>query len=728
MTSGEVVRQGVGGIGVNDDLSLEVQLPTQPEVSALAHTWRRWGVVVAVVLLLVFYVAMALSAARTKGLSYDEGEEIAIGYNVWKQRDFRMESANGDLVKRWATLPLLVSRPKFVPASNPYWRAGGPYEVAFLFFFREGNDPHALLWQCRVMVAILGVATGLLVFFCSRELFGAGGGLISLALFASSPSMLAFGGIVSTEMTVFLTLLGAAWSSWRLLQRVTWSRLAFGLLFAALLVLSKPTAVVMLPLAIVMIAIKLASRRPLRWELGVERLIRSRLKQLGVIAALLVAHLGCGWLAIWTCYDFRYLATPNPADPGIVFRSQPADPVDPRIETFLNWSRRTHFLPEGYLHGVEWLLQQNDSQAAFMDGQWKFGDWPTFFPYAIWVKTHPALLAALTLSVVAWWWRSRTERRRVRAMRDKPTTARSRSPLPQSGHFLDGTAPPTRELLYGAVPFLGLMGVYFAAAETYGLNIGFRHILPIYPAIYILCGALVFLWSTRRWLVRLAIVALVSWHVSSAAIVWPDFLAYFSPVAGGSDEGYKHLVDSSLDWGMDLPDLKRWLDVHNPGGKQPVFFSYFGVDDPDTYGIKSYRLPSRPNWRAGAAFPLTPGIYAISATTLQGVGLATVGPWNKTFEIAYQRLFREIETFDRTLNDPIAHAALLAKYPPEFWNREYATYDYLRFARLCAWLRHGRRPDANVGHSILIWNLDARDIEAAALGPPVELADKPLQR
>ena len=185
--------------------------------------WRaRWSVVAAVVALLVFYVGMALSASWQKGMSFDEGLQIATGYNIWLRNDLRIEASNGDLVKRWATLPLLLSKPAFPPVSDPDWRAGRAYRMAFTFFFEQGNDPRDLLRQCRAMVLVFGVATGLLVFFWSRDLFGNRGGLISLTLFVSSSSMLVFGAMVSTEMTVCCALLGSVWCLWRLLHCVTW--------------------------------------------------------------------------------------------------------------------------------------------------------------------------------------------------------------------------------------------------------------------------------------------------------------------------------------------------------------------------------------------------------------------------------------------------------------------------------------------------------------------------
>jgi hypothetical protein len=67
---------------------------------------RAW---VAVASLLAIHAALTFWTARVKGASFDEGEQLFTGYNIWRRSDFRMESANGDFVKRWATLPYLLT-------------------------------------------------------------------------------------------------------------------------------------------------------------------------------------------------------------------------------------------------------------------------------------------------------------------------------------------------------------------------------------------------------------------------------------------------------------------------------------------------------------------------------------------------------------------------------------------------------------------------------------------
>ena len=670
-----------------------------PRPAAVAKPWLVGGLVAA---LLATYAVLALVASTHKGVSFDEAEELAVGYDIWLRHDFRMETANGDLVKRWASLPYLLSHPAFPATTDPQWRKGEPYVVGYEFLFQSGNRPESLLLQGRAMAALLGVGLGLMVFWCARQLFGVAGGVIALALYAFSPHMLAFGGIVSTDLSICLTLLGSTWCVWRLLHRVTWGRLLGSLVFFGLLVLAKPTALVILPITLLLTAVKLLSGRPLEWQLGRARPVRSRWIQAVIFSGLVLAHAFAGWVFLWAQYDFRYPASPDPSNPGIVMRVRPySDAVDPTVAATLRWMRHSHFLPEGYLRGVGWLLGSNDTREAFMNGKWTSGGWFSFFPYTMWVKTSPYMPGVLLLGLGGWWW-CRRRRKRDRAP--------------------PGDGGPA---LYEAIPFLALIAVYLVVALVQDLNIGHRHILPIYPAIYVLAGSAACLWRARAFWSRAAILLLLLAYAADSCVAYPDFLAYFSPLAGGSSEGYKHLVDSSLDWGMDLPGLKQWLDKNNPGHRERVYLAYFGTDSPAYYGIQCKRLPGFFDWRPREVYALEPGIYAISATLLQSVYTYTFGPWNSGREQRYQRTLHNLQVFEQAARVPGASEALLKRYPPAFWDHQYDAYEKLRFGRLCAWLRHTEEPDDTIGHSILIWRLDAGELHQALFGPPVELDDAP---
>jgi len=119
------------------------------------------------------------------------------------------------------------------------------------------------------------------------------------------------------------------------------------------------------------------------------------------------------------------------------------------------------------------------------------------------------------------------------------------------------------------------------------MDIGHRHILPTYGPVFVLAGAAA-AWFTSRWKpARVLPVLLVVAMAAESLMVRPDYLAYFNQLAGGPSQGYKHLVDSSLDWGQDLPALKQHLDhlAAASGPETPVYLSYFGSASPDYYGL-----------------------------------------------------------------------------------------------------------------------------------------------
>src|SRR5205085_12194986 len=103
-------------------------------------------------------------------------------------------------------------------------------------------------------------------------------------------------------------------------------------------------------------------------------------------------------------------------------------------------------------------------------------------------------------------------------------------------------------------PIWALVLVYGTFSLTSYLNIGHRHLLPIYPALFIACGACGYFFSAKSTM-AIFVGTMLSWQIAESAFVRPNYLAYFNEIAGGAKNGYKHLIDSSLDWGKDLLTL-----------------------------------------------------------------------------------------------------------------------------------------------------------------------------
>jgi hypothetical protein len=251
--------------------------------------------------------------------------------------------------------------------------------------------------------------------------------------------------------------------------------------------------------------------------------------------------------------------------------------------------------------------------------------------------------------------------------------------------------------------------VYWAFSVTSHLNIGHRHILPTYPALFIVAGLLVRPGGSR-WLVAMA-AALFVWNAAESARIRPHYLAYFNPIAGGPENGWRHLVDSSLDWGQDLPGLDAWLR-REARPHEPVYVSYFGSGDFAYEGIHARELAPVYNFdKPRRWFDLEPGLYCLSATALQDVYGGWRGTWTLAKELQYRLLQAELKPAP-----PALTPAERQKHSEKLYN-----LDRLRFARLCHYLRL-RRPDAVVGYSIFIYRLDAEETRIVAHGSMTELA------
>src|ERR1051326_2168547 len=105
------------------------------------------------------------------------------------------------------------------------------------------------------------------------------------------------------------------------------------------------------------------------------------------------------------------------------------------------------------------------------------------------------------------------------------------------------------------------------------INIGVRHILPVYLALSVIAALGVMRLFERQWS-RAAAVLLFAWLIWSGAAKHPDYIAYFNELAGTHPETV--VVDSDLDWGQDLNRLARRL--HELGAKQIAYSTFFAID------------------------------------------------------------------------------------------------------------------------------------------------------
>lgn len=668
-------------------------ISSSPEIGA-----RTFGLLA--LLIAILHAFMAITAAMEKSPTYDEPANLTAGYSYWLKNDFRLNPENGNLPQRWASLPLLLSRSNFISTENEAWRWASEGLTAHQFLYERGNDSDSMLRQGRMMIALISAALCLLIYRCSRELFGPIGGLLSEVLAAFDPTMLAHGALVTSDIAVTFFFLASVWSVWRMFSELTVARFALAAASLSGLFVAKFSAPLIVPIMSILCAMKIFSRDPIAIRLGrFQQKIRNKWAKTGAIIGS-VALLGVVvLLAIWASFSFRFDSVSDDFTRGILNQRWDLTLAQhDSADNAIAFMRAHHLLPEAYLYGLAFVHAHTGDRPAFLDKQWSLVGFRSFFPRAFLYKTPLAVLFLFTMALG------------IGVMRWR--------------QFGRGSFRSTWEVVRRAclrlAPFWALALVYGACALMNNLNVGQRHLLPLYPVLFICCGACSYFFRARNRLIGTSMIAvLLLWQTVESIAIRPNYLAYFNQLAGGPSHGGEHLVDSSIDWGQDLPALKNWLDEHGQvTANKRVYLAYFGSADPAWYGIHATPLPRDPSSNQSTGF--ANGIYCISATTLQQVYSIAIGRWAQPYENAYQNALAEMAQHRKNIPDGVTRAGFREIESGNQWREKVKAFEELRFARLCAALRK-REPIAKVGYSIFVYCLSKDDVDLALYGPPAEL-------
>lgn len=649
---------------------------------------HRFVEIVAVIVLLALHGLLAITSSRSKSATFDEIAHLGGGFLRWADGDERYNAESGALVQRWAAAPLRILGVTAPDEGHPARADANVWVLGRELLYELGNSAETLLIAGRSMIVLLSMLLGAAVYSWSRVLFGRAGAWISLGLYVLSPTILAHARLITADLAAALGLLLATRAIWSLLQRATVRRILTAAAATAALLLSKNSGLLILPVAVVLVLVRWRTSASEPGPSDAPPARRGLSRAVGVFAAA-----GLVYCAIWAAYGFRYSARPEAVVP---------QPGPPAASTFLHsWDsmslgpvaavtlgavRHFRLLPEAYVWGLAYTLQTTRERDAFLRGETSATGWWWFFPYAVAVKTPLALFVVLGLAALAWW----------------------------RGLVRPGSS---------TVPLWTLLAVYWLAAIVSHLNIGHRHMLPTYPVTFILAGA-AGAWLCRRPHLALvpALVPALVLALALAAFAWgsaaihPHYLAYFNQLAGGPEGGYRHLADSSLDWGQDLPLLAAFLAEQD--ADPPVYVAYFGAAPPAYYGAEARWLysffpvapPNRP------PVPLTGGTYCVSVTLLQTLHMELRGPWTAERERTLREHRALVDRFVALSPSAAGREELLAERSRAEWLDVFRSYDRLRSGRLFRCLL-AREPDARIGYSIHVYRLSDAEVARAEAGP-----------
>jgi len=478
--------------------------------------------------LLAVHAGLLAWSSFCNSVTFDEYAHLPAGASYLRYRKFDVYDFSPPLLRvigAWPAIAVGADVPDVAPflARDTFTRH---WDYADAFAAANRANYHRLFVLGRMGMIPVSCAGLWLTYWWSSKLYGSVAALVSAALWAFCPNILAHGSIVGTDVGTTVAMMAAAFFWWRFCQRTTWTRFAPAAATVVLAMLCKFTALLLWPGMIVIAWMTVARNRD-AW---------------GRIAIGWLASAALCLLAINVAYGFE---ASGMRIGDLHFRSTEMS----RLQRILPMGFRMP-LPLPMIEGLDaqnWEMDQG-GPGFLLDQRYQGAKW-YYYPVALACK-----LPLATLALVAW-------------------TVMS---------FFGWTAPFRPKVAGEAVPIV-LAGLYLAVAMFAGrTNLGIRYVLPMLPLMFVVVGRL---WpndlaSARG--IAIAVIALVAVVAVESVSVAPRFLTFFNVACGRARGGYTILNDSNLDWGQGLLELREWMAENNVPRVQ---FAYFGRVEPSIYEI-----------------------------------------------------------------------------------------------------------------------------------------------
>ena len=482
-----------------------------------------------VVLLLLAVLLQCILSMRMKSATYDEPNHLIAGYYYLKMGDLSLNWPNPPLINVISAIPLLFLDLK----TQPYDPHQSDHLFVHDFLYVINNNADQIVFWARIPTILLSLLLGFFAFKWATELYGIESGLFSLLLYAFSPNILAHSRLATIDLGVTCFTFIACYRLWKFGSRPSAGNLLLAGLTLGLALISKFSAVFLLPVYLLfpLAQLFLNDSQP-RPNLGLGRpdlrtdAPTGSLKKCGQMIVYSGLIIGIGLLVIIAAYP-SYLKLWYHFDETIALAVQQSYPKAEINKGLWHLVSSIRIPGREYALGLVGLIEHSKKgHDAFLWGKISPQGWWYYHLAALAIKTPIALQIMLLLALgLSLWW------------------------------LIKGTGPNLHDDFFLVIPpFVILMAISFGSVK-----IGLRHVLPVFPFIFVFTARFFKLALERSLLSGLAFL-LIIWYLISSIRIYPHYLAYFNEYVGGPTNGYKYLVDSNLDWGQDLKGSKEYME------------------------------------------------------------------------------------------------------------------------------------------------------------------------
>lgn len=587
-------------------------------------------------LIIISAFLLMLGPAKQDSAVMDELAHIPAGYSYVKFLDYRLNPEHPPLVKALSAIPLLFQNLNF-PTDSDAWqnKTNDQWEIGKEFLYNSGNDADKIIFYSRLAPMLLLFILIGFAYFWANELMGKWWALLPAFLIAFSPNFLAHGHYIATDIGATLGILVASYYFLRSVynpsrKNLIIAGLAFG--FAQLL---KFSAILLVPFFILIVAILLLEKiiKEIKSPVvgsKIKKIFKffyidfGRLLLIFIIGGVLI-YLVYGLFTLNYPIEKQYSDTSsilqtldnNFLTESVLVMSQNAV-LRPLSEYFLGILMVVKRSSEG---GINYFLGEVSNQGS-----------PLYFPIIFLMKEAlPTLIIIFTAFILCLWGILKTVARGKKNIKNK---------------FFEYFTTNFSEL-----SMLVFVAGYWLYSMNSNLNIGFRHIMPTLPFIYILSAQAIkklFYVAPRAIPDSLAqkiinmmhkalnlgtksiiLTGLLIWLIIGALSANPYYLSRFNEIFGGTFNGYKYATDSNFDWGQDLKRLKEFINAESI---DKIAVDYFGGGN-----VKYYLGDKAEDWNSAMGSPTESGIkwLAISNYTLMNATAQKANNFNRNPQDEY---------------------------------------------------------------------------------------------
>lgn len=553
---------------------------------------KQWPAIL--ILLIMFFIAV-FSSRGAFGIPGDSGtvDEIAhipSGYSYIKYLDFRLNPEHPPIAKALAGIPLALQKNINGLKDDWSWDGINQWESGWYLVYEAGNNPSDVLFWARLPMILLMIGLGIFLYKWAARLYGKKIGLLSLAIFAFYPDILAHGRLVTTDIAAAFGYLITIYFFDKALKENKYKATVISGIIFGLAQSLKFSAFLLFGVLFFMIII----RAYLDYKSLSKEFWYSLKNYLYTYLLVVLISL----ITVWLIYIPFVWNIPVDIEHRLIESNLTNDPRTLPLRNFLH-------LLEGniitralghYLLGIMLVFARvAGGNATFAIGQLSDKSISWYFPFAWLVKTPISVIILFFTSLFL------AFNRRIKK---------------------------SSEDVWNLSIILLPIVVYWAFTLKGSLNIGIRHLMPTVPFAILLIGfGLKKIFENKTYRnIQYIVYGLLFFQIVSVLSYYPGFIGYFNESVP-RDERYKYLIDSSLDWGQDLLRLKKYIDDNNISD---IKIDYFGGSVP------SYYISQGKEWHS--SYGPTTGWLAISATFYQSSKLygEKEGKWSYDWLDSYK--------------------------------------------------------------------------------------------